>query len=150
MRKFDNFRDVAIHANVKDYEVEKAFERFVGCSYIVVNDFEFQMVDGGDRINFIYLENEIDKNKFIMEYEIDTYNWKVYVDDIEGWQKCKVISIQNEDLNIRRAVVETELGTRLNRIAKYALDEEDVSPNGCIYFIEKYLDDNEVQNSNAC
>ncbi|MBP3932222.1 MAG: hypothetical protein J6D47_21955, partial [Peptostreptococcaceae bacterium] len=74
-----------------------------------------------------------------MEYEKNEYRWIVYVDDIEKWQECKVLDVDNTRLGINRATVVTPAGTKLNRRVKFVLDEEDEDfrQDGCIYFIEK-------------
>ena len=83
------------------------------------------------------IENNEDCKKYIMQYEQFIYEWKVYVDDIEGWQTCKLINIQNKRLGIDRATVVCLSGTQLNRIVKFVTDEDEIKPDGCIYFIEK-------------
>ena len=72
-----------------------------------------------------------------MEYEQYQYLWKVYVDDLEGWQECKVLDIENTRLEVHRATVLCSSGTQLNRRVKFALDEDEIKPDRCIYFIEK-------------
>lgn len=52
---------------------------------------------------------------------------KVYVDEIEKVQVCKVLKIEDG-----RAVVITKNGTRLNRIIKYSDFEND----GFVYLIK--------------
>lgn len=49
---------------------------------------------------------------------------KVYVDEIEKVQKCKILKIDNG-----RATVETKHRTILNRVLKYGKFEKD----GCVY-----------------
>lgn len=58
----------------------------------------------------------------------DDYKYvaKVYVDDIEGWQDCKIIHMYRD-----RAVVITRTGTQLNRILK---NTEDAKEDRCIYW----------------
>lgn len=67
------------------------------------------------------------------------YVWKVYVDDYEKWQYCKVINIDNLGMEIKRATVLCESGTQVNRWVKYIFDEEDedMIPDRCIYYYEK-------------
>lgn len=73
-----------------------------------------------------------------MKYELNDYVWKVYVDDIEKWQPCKVIDINNTRMGIDRATVVCESGTQLNRRVKFVTDEEDegFKADGSIYFYE--------------
>ena len=59
------------------------------------------------------------------------------MDDLEGWQECKVLNIENTRLGINRATVLCSSGTQLNRLVKFALDEDEIKPDRCIYFIEK-------------
>lgn len=54
------------------------------------------------------------------------YIAKVYVDDIEEWQECKIIRMYGD-----RAIVFTRTGTQLNRIFK---NTENVKADGCIYW----------------
>lgn len=58
----------------------------------------------------------------------DDYKYvaKVYVDDIEGWQECKIIHMYRD-----RAVVITRTGTQLNRILK---NTENAKEDRCIYW----------------
>lgn len=58
----------------------------------------------------------------------DDYKYiaKVYVDDIEGWQDCKIMQMYKD-----RAVVITRAGTQLDRIFK---NTKDVKPDRCIYW----------------
>lgn len=83
-------------------------------------------------------DSNADCKEYMMTYEIPEYVWKVYVDDIEGWQKCKVINISNTLLGINRATVICESGTQLNRVVKFVLDEEDedFKADRCIYYYE--------------
>lgn len=54
------------------------------------------------------------------------YIAKVFVDEIEGWQECKIIhSYRN------RSVVITRTGTQLDRIFKAT---ENAVADGCVYF----------------
>ena len=81
-----------------------------------------------------------------MKYKIKDYDWKVYVDDLEGWQNCKVLNIKNNGLDITRATVETECGTKVNRLVDYAMDKEDLVANRCVFMVEK---DDEIEKTNA-
>lgn len=54
------------------------------------------------------------------------YIAKVFVDELEGWQDCKIIHSYRD-----RAVVVTKSGTQLNRIFKRT---EDCLEDGCIYY----------------
>lgn len=83
------------------------------------------------------IENNEDCKKYIVEHEQFLYNWRVYVDSIEGWQECKLINIQNTKLGIDRATVVCESGTQLNRRVEFVLSEDEIKADGCVYFIEK-------------
>ena len=63
-----------------------------------------------------------------MNIKNDDYKYvaKVYVDDIEGWQECKIIHMYRD-----RAVVITRTGTQLNRIFK---NTENAKEDRCIYW----------------
>lgn len=83
------------------------------------------------------IESNEDCKKYIMDHEQFIYDWKVYVDGIEGWQECKLIDIQNIKLGVKRATVVCPSGTQLNRIVKFVDDESEIISDGCIYFMEK-------------
>ena len=49
----------------------------------------------------------------------------------------EVLDIENTRLEVHRATVLCSSGTQLNRRVKFALDEDEIKPDRCIYFIEK-------------
>ena len=62
------------------------------------------------------------------------------MDDIEKWQLCTVLDVLNVKDEIERAIVTTKLGTRLNRMVKFVIDEDDqILEDGYIYFIDKNI-----------
>ena len=70
----------------------------------------------------------------------------MYVDDIEKWQECKVLDVNNTRLGINRATVVTTLGTQVNRCVKFITgpEDEDFKQDRCIYFFED-LDDEDTE-----
>lgn len=125
-------------------ELEYAYERNFGRDYFMYGDLEVKVVGKDNNLRFVLVDIEDDKDckDYIMTYELDDYTWKVYVDDIEGWQSCKVIDIHNVKLGIRRATVITAAGTQINRVAKFITDkdDEDLMQDGSVYYYEKYVD----------
>lgn len=122
-------------------ELEEAFARNLGYDYFIYKGTEIKVGTKNNNIHFIILDIKDDKDckKYFMEYERHEYTWLVYVDDIECWQHCEVLNVENNLLGIIRATVVTPAGTKLNRRVKFVLDEEDEDfrQDGCIYFIEK-------------
>lgn len=141
MKIFNNYKEVAEFIGCKYWEVEEADNKYIGRTYFQVNGIELFKHFKNNKIHYIKInqgDNE-DCKKYFMEYERHEYTWLVYVDDIEGWQRCEVLNVENNLLGIIRATVVTPAGTKLNRRVKFALDEEDEDfrQDGCIYFIEK-------------
>lgn len=103
-----------------------------------VDDCDINVRFKDNETHYVFLDKESDEEckEFIMKYEIHAFNFKVYVDSIEGWQECKVIDIQNTRMGIDRAIVITSTGTQLNRVVKFVIDEDEIIEDGCIYFYE--------------
>lgn len=141
MNIYKNFTDLALGIGKKDYEVMEAWERWLGRSYMYVGDIEVMTHIIGNDVHFVVFDSQDNKDckEYMMNYEVEEYKWKVYVDDFEGWQNCKVIDINNTRLGINRATVICESGTQLNRVVKFVLDEydEDFKPDRCVYYMEK-------------
>lgn len=140
MKVFNNIIDLAKELNKKVYEVEDQYRIWMGRNYMYVDDTEIMMHVVDNEIHFILFDHNNDKEckEYMMKYELNDYVWKVYVDDIEKWQPCKVIDINNTRMGIDRATVICESGTQLNRRVKFVIDEEDedFKADGCIYFYE--------------
>ena len=68
------------------------------------------------------------------------------IDDIEKWQECKVLDVDNKRLGINRATVVTTTGTQLNRRVKFIIgpEDEDFKQDRCIYFFDD-LDDEDKE-----
>lgn len=141
MKAFNNYNQLATELNVQCWEVIEAQDKWIGHSYMYVGDIEIKIHVKNEEIHYVLVneEDDADCKQYIMTYEIFEYDWKVYVDDIEGWQPCAVIDISNTKLEIDRAVVRTTYGTQINRMVKFVIDEEDqdFKQDGCIYFMEK-------------
>ena len=139
MNIYKSFDELAKGINKPVYEVEEAWSKWIGRDYMLVGEVEVMKHIRDNKIHFVTFDSKdnTECKNYMMEYEINKYDWKVYVDDIEGWKNCKVVDIENTRLGINRATVICESGTQLNRIVKFALDEDEIIPDGCIYFIEE-------------
>lgn len=141
MKIMKNYKEVSEFLGCKFWEVEEADNRYMGRKYLLINDIELFKHIKAHEIHYVKvnLEDDLDCKEYMMTYEIHEYTWKVYVDNIEGWQECNVIDINNTRLGIDRAIVLTTTGAQLNRRVKFVIDEEDedFKPDGCIYFMEK-------------
>ena len=139
MNIYKSFDELAKGINKPVCEVDEAWSKWIGRTYMLVGEVEVMKHIRDNKIHFITFDSKdnTECKNYMMEYEINKYDWKVYVDDIEGWQECKVVDIENTRLGIDRATVVCESGTQLNRIVKYALDEDELIADGCIYFYDK-------------
>lgn len=141
MEVYKSFSELAVGINKPYFEIDEAWEKWIGRGYMHVGEVEVMKHVIDNKMHYIVFNHE-DNNEckeYMMKYEIGEYDWKVYVDDIEGWQECNVININNTKLAINRATVITVTGTQLNRRVKFVLgeDDDDFKADGCIYFIEK-------------
>ena len=139
MNVFNNIKDLSKELKVEEWKCERDLQKFIGHDYAIIEGTEIKVAIKDNEFNYIVLdlESNDDCKQYFMEYEQYYYTWKVYVDDLEGWQECKVLNIENTRLGINRATVLCSSGTQLNRLVKFALDEDEIKPDGCIYFIEK-------------
>lgn len=139
MKIFNNIKDLSKELNIPEWKCERDLQKFIGHDYAIIEDTEIKVAIKDNEFNYIVLdlESNEDCRKYFMEYEQYQYLWKVYVDDLEGWQECKVLDIENTRLEVHRATVLCSSGTQLNRRVKFALDEDEIKPDRCIYFIEK-------------
>ncbi|CDB14701.1 unknown [Clostridium sp. CAG:221] len=139
MNVFNNIKDLSKELKVEEWKCERDLQKFIGHDYAIIEGTEIKVAIKDNEFNYIVLdlESNDDCKQYFMEYEQYYYTWKVYVDDLEGWQECKVLNIENTRLGINRATVLCSSGTQLNRLVKFALDEDEIKPDRCIYFIEK-------------
>lgn len=139
MNVFNNIKDLSKELKVEEWKCERDLQKFIGHDYAIIEGTEIKVDIKDNEFNYIVLdlESNDDCKQYFMEYEQYYYTWKVYVDDLEGWQECKVLNIENTRLGINRATVLCSSGTQLNRLVKFALDEDEIKPDRCIYFIEK-------------
>lgn len=139
MKVFNNIKGLSKELNIPEWKCERDLQKFVGHDYAIIEGTEIKVAVKNNEFNYIVLDLESDEDckKYFMEYEQYYYNWKVYVDVLEGWQECKVLDISNTKSEIHRATVLCSSGTQLNRRVKFALDEDEIKPDRCIYFIEK-------------
>lgn len=148
MKEFDSIFEVAKFFNLKIYDVAENYENqfWRGIFYAGENQIKIESLD--NKIKYVYVDEKDNEscNEYLMKYKIKDYDWKVYVDDLEGWQNCKVLNVKNNGLDITRATVETECGTKVNRLVDYAMDKEDLVANRCVFMVEK---DDEIEKTNA-
>lgn len=139
MKIFNNIKDLSKELNIPEWKCERDLQKFIGHDYAIIEDTEIRVAVKNNEFNYIVLdlESNEDCRKYFMEYEQYQYLWKVYVDNLEGWQECKVLDIENTRLEVHRATVLCSSRTQLNRRVKFALDEDEIKPDRCIYFIEK-------------
>lgn len=141
MKVFKGFSELAIGVNKSVVEIEEAWEIWIGRSYMYIGEVEVMKHVVNNELHFVVFDSQDsnDCKEYMVNYELKEYEWKVYVDDIEGWQSCKVIDINNTRLVINRATVICESGTQLNRVVKFVLDEndEEFKPDRCVYYMER-------------
>lgn len=135
-----DFKEIAEALSVKQWEVQKGYENGLGRGIFFIGETRISINFKNGEINFVIcdFENNEDCKEYLTEYKNEEYDFKVYVDDIEEWKECRILSFTNNKLEIIRATVLTESGTQLNRVCKFVLDEEDedFKPDGCIYYWE--------------
>lgn len=140
MKVYKDIKELALAMNKSLYEIEEALELWKYMNYMYVGEVEVMKHIVNNRLHFVIfdIQDNNDCKKYMMQYEIHEYIWKVYL-DVEGWQNCNVIDIDNTKLRINRATVICENGIKLNRVAKFVLDEddEDFKEDGCIYYMEE-------------
>ena len=139
MKVFNNIKDLSKELRVEEWKCERDLQKFIGHDYAIIEGTEIKVAIKDNEFNYIVLdlESNEDCKKYFMEYEQYYYRWKVYVDALEGWQECKVLNVNNTKLEINRATVICSTGTQLNRVVKFALDEDELEPDRCIYYYEK-------------
>lgn len=144
MKVFKSIEALAKELQVKECEIEEAQNKWTGRNYMYVGETEVMIHVVEREIRYVLFDKDsnADCKEYMTTYEIPEYVWKVYVDDIEGWQKCKVVNISNTLLGINRATVICESSTQLNRVVKFVLDEEDedFKADRCIYYYEDLED----------
>ena len=143
MKVLNNLIEVTKETKGVYSEIEKAYLRNLGCSYFFANEVEVKIVY--DKFVILDGSNE-DYQNFFMKYEVNDYEYKVYVDDLEKWQKCKVIGASANGEDLKRLTAVTELGTQLNRVCKFVFDgnDERCITDGCVYFWDKDIEEVEV------
>ena len=139
MKEFDNILDIAKYFNLKQWEVIDKYEEQGWRGKFFIEDKEIKIESLDNKLKYVYVDEKNDKDckEYLLKYEVNKYDWKVYVDDLEGWQNCKVLNIDNKGFDIRRATVETEYGSKINRLVNYAMDKEELVPNRCVFMMEK-------------
>ena len=148
MKVFNNIKDLSKELRVEEWKCERDLEKFMGHGYAIIEGTEIKVAVKNNEFNYIVLdlESNEDCKKYFMEYEKNEYRWIVYVDDIEKWQECKVLDVNNTRLGINRATVVTTLGTQVNRRVKFITGPEDTDfkQDRCIYFFED-IDDEDTE-----
>lgn len=144
MKVMKNIKEVADVLFVPEWQVQKELENSLINGRITFNvgetDVNTHVINGKTNYVIFNIESNEDCKKYMMEFELNEYNWEVKTDDIVGVEKCKVIDITNTRMGIDRATVITESGTQLNRRVVFVTDkyDEDYKNDGCIYFWEKH------------
>ena len=137
-----NFRELSKCTGINEYEIEKSWEKFIQRGSCSLNGKCFDIHSKNNEVHFVNFDSSNDEEckKYFLNYEINDYTATVYVDDIEKWQLCTVLDVLNVKDEIERAIVTTKLGTRLNRMVKFVIDEDDqILEDGYIYFIDKNI-----------
>lgn len=139
MKEFNSIIEIANFFNMKIYDVVENYEDKLCRGTLFVGENKIKIESLNHELKYVYVDENDNKDceEYLMKYDIGKYDWKVYVDDLEGWQNCKVLNIKNKGLDIIRATVETECGTKVDRLVKYALDKDELVANRCVFMIEK-------------
>lgn len=141
MKVYKELKELALAINKSLYEVEEALKIWKYKNYMYIGEVEVMKHIVNNKLHLVIfdIEDNDDCKKYMMEYEIHEYTWKVYLNDVKGWQNCSVIDIDNTRLGINRATVICENGIKLNRVVKFVLDEddEDFKEDGCVYYMEE-------------
>lgn len=138
MKEFNDLREIAESFGANYIDVIRNYEEQAWRGKFFVNGNEIKVETVNKELKFVHVNEKDNKSchDYLMKYEVPKMHWRVYVDDLEGWQNCTVKKIENEGLDIRRATVETDYGTTLNRLVEYALDEEELKENRNIFMVE--------------
>lgn len=110
------------------YQVEENGEWLVG--YLVGNYYNMSsaiLLDVNcQEVKEEVLNYEIKGEKYLSYKDDFKYIAKVWVNDVNGWQECKIIHSYRD-----RVVVVTKSGLQLNRAFKAT---ENAVADGCVYF----------------
>ena len=142
MKEFNDLNEIAENFGVKYVDVLKNHEEqgWRGKFFVDNKEIKIETINNKDNkeLKYVYVDEKDNKSckDYLMKYEVPNMHWKVYVDDLEGWQNCDVLNIDNNGLDIISATVKTDYGTTLNRLVEYALDVEDIKTNRNIFMIE--------------
>lgn len=139
MKVFKCFEELAYYFNKPVGEIERIYDNQMHRGMFLIDNQEIKVHVKENRFNYVIVDDKDNEDckKYLIEYETNNYKWVVYVDDIEKWQRCELLDVYNNGLEITRAVVRTQYNTQLNRRCNYAFDEEEIKADGCIYFIDK-------------
>ena len=139
LKEFDSVFEVAKYFKVKELDVVRNYESEKELGKFFVDDKEIKIEFLNNRIKYVYVNEKDDKDcrKYLMKYEVPKYNWKVHIDDIEGFQDCKVIKVENIGLDIIRAIAVLENGIKVKRFVEYAPNNDSILPNLSMFMIEK-------------
>lgn len=139
MKEFNDLWELAKYFDVTSSTVKRSYYEQSWRGSFTIKDVDVRpcVCDGLIKYVLVDENNNDDCKDFIMKYEINKYDWKVYVDDLEGWQDCEVLNVDNKGLNIVRATVRTKFDTVVNRVVEYAETKKDIKPNRCVFMVEK-------------
>lgn len=123
--------------NCSAYEVNNAWESYLGAAYMFVNGREVNKAHKGDDLLFVIVdETQEDYRNYFLEYQKEEYIWTVFADG--KWQYCEIIDVvYNPDLYINHVTAKLEDGSIITREIEYAADEDDLREDGTIFHLEK-------------
>ena len=141
MKVLNNLTEVAAELSVGVERVQREFKEGLVNMFMEIKESTIMIEFGKDNLEYVLVDINSDKDcrEYFLKYEVDRVDWEVYTDEIVGFEKCKVINVENDKWDIIRATVITETGTQLNRIVKTVISkqDEDYKEDGCIYFFKK-------------
>lgn len=150
LKEFDNISEIANYFNLKFCDVLETYEKQFWRGSFFVDENQIKIETLNDQIKYVCVDENSNKDckEYLMKYDIKKYDWKVYDDNLEQWQNCNVVNIENDKLDIVRATVETESGAKIDRDVDYAMDKDDLVANGCVFMVEKEYEIEKINTKN--
>lgn len=126
MKVFKSYEEVTKFVKSNKCQLENAMIYYTGLDEFALKITNIMDVDDKE-VNYVYfnVDDDTDCKKFFMKFIKDLYVWKVYINDVEGWQKCNIVDVSNTGLDINGATVMTNSGIKLDLCIKYFLYQED-------------------------
>ena len=139
MKEFYNLNEIAESFGVKYVDVIKNYDEQAWRGKFFVDNKEIKIESINNELKYVYVDEKDNQSckDYLMKYAVPKYDWKVYVDDLEGWQNCTVLNIDNNGLDIIRATVEMKNETKIDELVKYSCSVDCVIPSKNIFMIEK-------------